>query len=242
MKRMIVIYLIAVFFTGSVYAEPCFKEQPFVSHAASSAPEMVLWNQLGFNPKDLEGCWSRCNVMSPLKHTGKWFAECGAGFETMGSFFKLCCCKRCKKTDFIELKVGDVSVPQDAFDFMGTVNVRASKGFTSMLCLMHALKTAMDNGGDSAVLCVSGMNPICNEFESDVKLQGEAVVVLKVYKRNLCAGPVPIESIEPPCGRNVGYYSYFARDYCCNMKPQVCCYKPCCLPCKRCCCRPCRCK
>jgi hypothetical protein len=103
---------------------------------------------------------------------------------------------------------------------IGLVNVKAKKSMTESLALMYALKLAMCNGGELAVInpSSSGMNHIMNGTSigpgvsagtagassslagslgfnlSDTKAQGEGAIILAVFKKN---GGGVVGQIEP---------------------------------------------
>jgi len=191
---------------GSSYEE----KAPILRPDLPSLPWMMpqknyLWNQLGVSISFLEKTWTKKEVTRPLKTTGKWFAECGAGFEDITSFIV-----EEAPTCSIELKNAtkeNIASIKSGYRFIGVVNVRAKKDMTYFLGLMHALKLAMKKGGDLALLS-GGMNMIYNGssvgigaapgttgehaslgttlgfVSGDAKAQGESAVLLAVFKKN----------------------------------------------------------
>jgi len=170
------------------------------------APQIALWNAAAADLRFYEGWWTRKQVEQALKKSGKWFTEWGAGFEsivTLKSYDN-------KPTSSIELKLlqnATYELIQKDYTFLGDVPVKGRKDLTLFLTLMWALKLAMDNGADLAVLS-GGMNTVYqginfspglgfgtagvhNSFSlvsglasTEAKAQAEPVVQLAIFTAN----------------------------------------------------------
>lgn len=121
-------------------------------------PQIALWNAAAADLRFYEGQWTRKQVEDALKKSGKWFTECGAGFKwfiTLKSYGN-------KPTSTIELKLvqnAPFEIIQKDYTFLGDIPVIGSKDMGQCLTLMWALKLAMDNGADMAILN-PGMNVV----------------------------------------------------------------------------------
>lgn len=139
----------------------------------------------------------------------KWFVECGNGFEYVASFNA-----KYKPTSKISvtgasMTLQDIPEFMKKYKRIGSVNVGARKDLNFELAFNWALKLAMQGGGDVVLLSLSsGMNSLANGISigpggsvgfaggnssvaaslglnsSDTKFQGEAGVMLLVFKKN----------------------------------------------------------
>lgn len=190
---------------------------PYQLHVGPNPNQIKLWNSIGFPYLIFQGEWTNAKVMRALKHTGKAGAEWGCGFdEIVTSFAKYDATKQ------IKLQIDITPSEFSDQELICLVNVKAKKGLTESLALMRALKLAMCNGGELAVInpASSGMNYIMNGTSvgpgvsvgnagsstsiggslgfnlSDTKAQGEGVIILAVFKKNGKCGAVG-QVIEP---------------------------------------------
>jgi len=181
----------------------------------------VLWNDLAVNPLVLEGPWTMEEAIRALDSTGNKKLKKGKGFgdgrskgDTLISFPRLA--EPTTTIDFKDASSLTVDEIRNGYRFIGVVNVGADKDLTYFVSLMYAMKLAMDNGGELAVLS-GGMNTIYHTSSAGISLfgagagtgtsgtggigvssgnavgQGESAVRLSVYTKIGATKPVASE-------------------------------------------------
>lgn len=162
--------------------------------------EKFLWNQLGAEPEELVGLWTKERASSLVDSAGIWFVR---GFLIFEGPMKVQSSFDGKYPKTSELNL-TLKKPDEAFRLVGEVSV-SGKDIKSLICFGRAVEEALKKGADVARIKY-GMNTI-NKGDSagiggtyvdssgraastgllslgsaDSKKQGEPAVILICYK------------------------------------------------------------